>query len=401
MATFKKSKVSLAKSSVFVDWRRYTAITVMLSLVGLLFNVQIGLLLGFQLSGDNEVLDSRADIVLLAFGEEDRRRNITENETNTLWLNPNIERVEGLARDRNANIDYGIDKVGANIKGLSLEPNSLSFPKVFTNEQRVLLSTPYAILMSADFVRAEGLKIGQPLRMERRWGREKDLPSTNVFLAGVTPFEHRPGGTPVYVSEKTKLLIQNDRVFFGSTNEITYLLITVKNKSRIQETSNELTKLYNDRLSSDAEYRFQAFTMEEYNDHVWDEIIQEEGMYILLASTVGFLAFISIVVISQVMRTNLLAQIKEFGTLHALGFKRTKLSFIAMRQGFWVGVMGCLACSVCFVIAKGIFVWFLIPVYTHWIILSMSFVILLVTSTVSGFLSVGVLKRIELTSLLR
>ena len=142
-------------------------------------------------------------------------------------------------------------------------------------------------------------------------------------------------------------------------------------------------------------------SQEDYEQHHWDKTLSESEIYYIFGGTVIALSIVSIVVISQVMRTNLLAQIREFGTLNALGFRRRSLSFIAMRQGFWSGIMVAFVSILLFFVIKAILNWFLIPVYMNGIIIAMGFFILVLVSMLSGFFSVGVLKRIELTSLLR
>ena len=110
---------------------------------------------------------------------------------------------------------------------------------------------------------------------------------------------------------------------------------------------------------------------------------------------------IGVGITSQTLRGAVLANIKEFASLRALGVSRTSLRWIVLELSFWVGVCGLGATAV---LVTGLT--FLadaagVPMSFPLSNVFSTALFLLFTALISGFFSLGVLKRSQPADLLR
>jgi putative ABC transport system permease protein len=112
-------------------------------------------------------------------------------------------------------------------------------------------------------------------------------------------------------------------------------------------------------------------------------------------------AFIGIVITWQTLQSAILANIKEFAGLRALGVSMGSLRLIIMEISFWVGIFGLIMTAVLVagisMIAKSLNVPMDFPLYID---IPVSIVLLLI-AIMSGFFSLGVLKKSQPADLLR
>jgi putative ABC transport system permease protein len=113
----------------------------------------------------------------------------------------------------------------------------------------------------------------------------------------------------------------------------------------------------------------------------------------------GFL--IGVGITSQTLRGAILASIKEFASLRALGVSVGSLRMVILELSFWVGIAGLIATAI-----MTWLVWFLgshngMPMGfpTPWVVGVT--ILLLVISAASGLLALGILKRSQPADLLR
>jgi putative ABC transport system permease protein len=125
----------------------------------------------------------------------------------------------------------------------------------------------------------------------------------------------------------------------------------------------------------------------------------------IIGIILGFSAFlgllIGVVITWQTLRGAIMANIKEFASLRALGVSMGDLRNIVMELSFWVGVIG--------VLASGLLTWLVwliatasgVPMAFPPVLVGVVAVFLIVIAMVSGFLSLGVLKNSQPADLLR
>ncbi|MBS0332251.1 MAG: ABC transporter permease, partial [Proteobacteria bacterium] len=123
------------------------------------------------------------------------------------------------------------------------------------------------------------------------------------------------------------------------------------------------------------------------------------GIFLGFSLFLGLL--IGVGITSQTLRGAILASIKEFASLRALGVSMGSLSKIVLELAMWVGVAGLIATAVftggVYLLATslGMPMGFPMP----WVITVV--ILLLVISILSGIFSLGVLKRSQPADLLR
>jgi putative ABC transport system permease protein len=128
----------------------------------------------------------------------------------------------------------------------------------------------------------------------------------------------------------------------------------------------------------------------------------EEGILVIIIGGCVVLGIIIGVAITwQTLRGAIMANIKEFASLRALGVGMGSLRRIVMELSFWVGMVG--------VGAAILLTWLLsLLALSNAVIISMPLSLLLVVgggligiSMLSGFLSMGILKKSQPADLLR
>jgi len=125
----------------------------------------------------------------------------------------------------------------------------------------------------------------------------------------------------------------------------------------------------------------------------------------IIGIILGFSAFlgllIGVIITWQTLRGAIMANIKEFASLRALGVSMGDLRNIVMELSFWVGIVG--------VLAAGLLTWLVsliavaggVPMYFPPTLIGIVAVFLVVIAMVSGFLSLGILKNSQPADLLR
>jgi putative ABC transport system permease protein len=127
----------------------------------------------------------------------------------------------------------------------------------------------------------------------------------------------------------------------------------------------------------------------------------------IIGIILGFSAFlgllIGVAITWQTLRGAIMANIKEFASLRALGVSMGDLRNIVMELSFWVGIAGVLAAglltwlvSTLAATAGGVPMSFPIPI----LVVVVAF-FLVVIAMLSGFLSLGILKKSQPADLLR
>jgi putative ABC transport system permease protein len=122
----------------------------------------------------------------------------------------------------------------------------------------------------------------------------------------------------------------------GSANDDTYGLLMV----RIKNTSEKDIKRVVDELNAMADGQYKAWAKEALAAATVKDAMSEGFIAIILTfmSSIGFV--IGVVITWQTLRGAILANIKEFASLRALGVSIGQLRAVVMELSLWVGVLG-------------------------------------------------------------
>ena len=104
---------------------------------------------------------------------------------------------------------------------------------------------------------------------------------------------------------------------------------------------------------------------------------------------------------SQTLRGAILANVKEFASLRALGVSVGSLQLVVVELSFWVGVAGLAATGILIAVVQVLGNMGGVPMIFPLVNLAQTGGFLLATAIVSGVFSLGVLKKSQPADLLR
>jgi putative ABC transport system permease protein len=173
-----------------------------------------------------------------------------------------------------------------------------------------------------------------------------------------------------------------------------YFLIDLKKGANAEKVRDEL-------VPPDLTPGYRVWTREELalaSQYYW---INQSGTGASFAFS-GFLAFlVGLGITSQTLRSAILANVREYAALRALGVGMNKLRKVVFEESCWVGLVGIGACYVftflMSMVGKSLGVALLYP---WWAVLLTS-VFVFIIAVVSGVLSLGTLYKSQPTELLR
>jgi len=135
------------------------------------------------------------------------------------------------------------------------------------------------------------------------------------------------GWTNLIMSRQTQRLMG-----MGNDKRLGRLMVRIKDPTQAERVRNELNALAN------GQYR--AWTKKELHDTIVREMTKQGPFFvaILFMSVIG--AIIGVVITWQTLRGAILANIKEFASLRALGVSMGSLRRVVMELSLWVGFFG-------------------------------------------------------------
>lgn len=380
--------MSLALATLIYEWRRYLAAVIALAFSGLLILAQVGMFTGIVKGVTANIDRSRADIMILAPKSESLVNSgpsgLPRRIQPQIYLNPEVVEVasfEGNGARWNNQPKPGEKAINnfVQINMVDTRPGAVTLPVDYSEEVRVALQEPYAIAIDRTAQASLGVKLGETAALNGKSVKVRAL------LDGY-PNINQPA---VVVSRDTMRLLG-----MGARNGKTGpLMVRIKDPARAE--------IVRDALNAEAKGAFRAWTRSELSEANEKALLKEQiiGIFLGFSVFLGFL--IGIGITSQTLRGAILANIKEFASLRALGVSMGSLRLIVIELSFWVGVVGLVATAVftflVSLLAKsgGLPMGFPLP----WV-LGVT-VLLLSISILSGVMAMGVLKKSQPADLLR
>lgn len=373
--------VSIARSMLLFDWRRYLAAVLAVTFSGLLVIVQLALLLG-MFSTVSVVIDrSNADLWIGYRNTQsvDLGRPISREADARAWAHRGVERVERyVSAYGDLRREDGVP-VSVIINGIDASPPALAFAKLLSPDQRALLRAPDAILIDAADTRKLGARIGTVVEINGK----------RASIVGVVEGLRAIGGVNVVASFATARTLAPETV-----NLPTFSLVRLKPSFAADVVAEEIAD--NARVP-----RYSVWTANDFSIRSQTYWLLESGAGIGAGFASMLALLVGLVITSQTLSGAILASIKEFAALRALGVSRGSLRAVVIEQAAWVGLAGLTLTA----LLTGAVAWLghvgRIAMSFPWWMLLASATALMGIAVVSGLLALRPLLQAEPASLLR
>jgi putative ABC transport system permease protein len=371
--------ISIARKSLVFEWRRYMAATMALAFSGLLLLVQAGLLFGIVQSFTFMLDRSGVDLLVMSPNAEEFGAGLPlpSRTVGRLWMHPDVTDVRAL-RVGGGEWRRGLTKANVFLYGLDPDPASPTTLKGMPNDLVRNLARPGTIVVS-----------------------RADLGKLNAAIGDAGYIN---GKRVTIVGAVDGLRGSFEIVAFGSPSTLRYL-----------GAAEEGIPYYFLKIASGADaHRVRAELQPSGEARLFDVWLPEamssrSQLFFLLTSGAGatfvFSTILAIIigigVTSQTLRAAVLASLKEYAALRALGVGVGKLRGIILEQAFWVAVSGLIAT----IAATALVIWIcgMLSVGFHlpaWLI-GFTACFLVAVSAISGLLALRALYRSEPAELLR
>ena len=317
--------VSLARSSLIHETRRYVPAVLSVAFAGLLIIVQLGLLLGMFRTATLVVDEAPAQLWATASGLQSidlpldipARTELRMMNATGVTATDSMRNVSGDLRTASG------ARLDVTVLGYSLRPESVLWPKHFPETVRLALREPNAIAVDSADKDKLGVEVGSVV--EINGCRAKVVALVSGFRA--------IGGVYVIASREFVERLSPAR------GMVSYVAATVHNPLEVESFRDTLQPSGTNPLV-----------------HFWtaEEVSRKSQLYWLIESGtgVGFLfsstlcLLVGLIITSQTLRAAVLSSLKEYATLRALGVPVGALRGVVMEQAFWIGLAGLLVTGV-------------------------------------------------------
>ena len=380
--------MSLALATLIYEWRRYLAAVIALAFAGLLILAQVGTFTGIVRGVTATIDRSRADIMIMPPKNESLINSgpssLPKRLEPQIYLNPNVLQVAtfsgGGGRWTNDASD-GRKRVTTFVQVNMVDPSvgAVTLPLDYPESVRVALLEPNAVAIDRTALARLGVKLNDTATLN----------GNTVYIRGILDGYPDINQPSVVVSRDTlRRLGMGDK-----GDKVGPLMVQLRDATKAEAVRDQLNAI------SGGAYR--AWTRAELAKANEGALMKEQIIGVLLGFSV-FLGFmIGIGITSQTLRGAILANIKEFASLRALGVSMGSLRMIVVELSFWVGVVGLGATALftygVFLLAKsaGLPMGFPLPA-----VIGVGILLMLI-SIASGLMAMGILKKSQPADLLR
>lgn len=379
--------MSLAFSTLIFEWRRYFAAIIALAVAGLMVLAMTGMFLGVGKAFTATIDRSPAEIMVLSPDSDSLFGNnsgLPRRLIPTVYQHPDVTEVMPLSGSWAFWSNFPKDGQPAKGNGVQVmvidpSPGSLTIPNDFDERMLQTIAEPYAVIIDSSSEGKLGVKIGDKAKMNGQ----------SIWVRGTTNDYPSMFNSIVFTSRQTAKLLN----IVDEGPRVGGLLVKIKDPKRVKQVVAELNQMGGG--------QYKAWAREDLSKVSERGMLKEGGISVIIGFAVVVGAFIGIVITWQTLQSAILANIKEFAGLRALGVSMGSLRLIIMEISFWVGVFGLIMTAVLVagisMIAKSLNIPMDFPLYID---IPVSIVLLLI-AIMSGFFSLGVLKKSQPADLLR
>jgi putative ABC transport system permease protein len=374
--------ISLARASLRHDSRRYLAAILAVTFAGLLVLVQLALLLGMFATVSLPVDKTSADLWI---GYRDTQsvdlgRAVTRHADAAALAHPQVaavERYSGLIADVRRE-DGGATTAYVHL--IDTRPGAMAFDGILTTAHRALLDEPDAVIIDAADQRKLGVQVGSTVEINGRRAR----------IAAIIDGIRAIGGATAIASFPTGRRFDRSR----SDDEPNYFLVKLLPGA-------DPRKVVADIADRGAVRRYSVWRARDLSARSQMYWLFESGAGIGagVASLLGLL--VGAVITSQTLSAAILASLKEYATLRALGVPNVALRDVVIEQAGWIGLIGLgLTAVLTALVAWAADVGRVAMVFPWWLAAGTAAVVLLI-ALASGLFALRPLYRADPANLLR
>lgn len=258
-------------------------------------------------------------------------------------------------------------------------PGAVTIPTDYSEELVDALRQPYTVAIDETALVKLGVKLGDKALYNGQ----------TVTVVGVTRgYPNMMSSTIVMSRDTLRMLGQAD-----TGPRVGPLMIKLRDPAQAETVAAQLNAL--------GDGQWKAWTRQELADANAGAMFEEGILVIIIGGCVVLGTIIGVAITWQTLRGAIMANIKEFASLRALGVGMGSLNLIVMELSFWVGLVGVAAAIGLTLLVQ----WF---AAANAVIIALPPVLLIIVggglvaiSIMSGALSLGILKNSQPADLLR
>jgi len=379
--------LSLALSTLVYEWRRYLAAVIALAVAAVLVLSLTGMLMGVSKSFTATVDRSPGEIMILP---PQAQSLFSNNSGQPRRLIPKIYADASVVEVQALNFNFAFwsnfpkDGQAAKADGVQIimvdpVPGAVTLPNDFGDDLVQALQEPYSVVVDVSSLNKLGVQLGDKAKIN----------GLTVTVRGVTKTYPSLFNAMVFMSSQTGKLLK----LLNEGQRVGPLVVKIRNPAVAQQVAAELNAM--------SEGGYKAWSREDLSEASQKSMLKEGGISVMIGFAVVVGTFIGIVITWQTLQGAILANIKEFASLRALGVSMGSLRLIVLELSLWVGLGGMLLAAT----ITGM-VWMLgrtfgVPMdFPLFVDLPVAITLLLI-ALASGALSLGVLKKSQPADLLR
>jgi putative ABC transport system permease protein len=379
--------VSLALSTLIYEWRRYLAAIIALAVAGLLVLAMTGMFMGMSKSFTATIDRSPAAVMILPPVADSLFGN---NSGQPRRIIPSIFRHSDVLDVQALNFNFAswsnFPKASQTAKSggvqvVIVDPvrGAVTLPVDFGDDVIQALQVPYSVVVDRSSLGRLGVQVGDEAKMN----------GIRVWVRAVTGGYPSMFNATVFISRQTAKLLH----LLSDDQRVGPLVVKIRNPALARQVATELNTMSNG--------QYKAWSREDLSDATQKSMLKEGGISVMIGFAVVIGTFIGVVITWQTLQGAILANIKEFASLRALGVSMRSLRLIVMELSLWVGVAGLVLTA-----ALAGLVWLLatsfgVPMDFPLFVDVPVAITLLFIAILSGILSLGVLKKSQPADLLR
>ncbi|MBW8304003.1 MAG: ABC transporter permease [Brevundimonas sp.] len=390
--------MSLALSTLLYEWRRYMAAVMALALSGLLVLAMTGVFIGIGKGFTATIERSSADIIIMQPGAKSLMggpSGVPRRFIPLAYRNPAVIEVQPLDGAGGTfqsvkNVDPTMSqadraKMGAprqefvQASIIDTTPGAVTIPTDYSQELVDALRQPYTVAIDETAVSKLGVRLGDKALYNGQ----------TVTVVGITRGYPNMMQANIVMSRDTLRMVgQAD-----TGPRVGPLMVKLRDPAQASLVAAQLNAL--------GAGQWKAWTRQELADANAGAMFEEGILVIIIGGCVVLGTIIGVAITWQTLRGAIMANIKEFASLRALGVGMGSLNRIVMELSFWVGLVGVAA-------AIGLTMLVQMLALANAVIISLPPILLIVVggglviiAMLSGLLSLGILNNSQPADLLR
>lgn len=318
--------MSLAVSTLLYEWRRYLAAVIALAVAGLLVLSMAGMFMGMGKTFTATIDRSPAEVMVLppqavtlfANNGGQPRRIIPG-----LYAHPEVLEVQAL----NGNFGFwsnfpkdGQPPEGTGVQVVGVEPveGSVTLPRDFSPAVVQALQEPFAVVVDRSTLGKLGVQVGDKAKINGRTVRVRATLQGYPSLFNAMVFMSRQSAKLIGLSDEGPM--------------VGPLAVKIRDPLRARQVADELNIL--------GRGQYKAWPREDLSRVSRRSMLKQGGISVMIGFAVIIGAFIGVIITWQTLQGAILANLKEFASLRALGVSVGSLRRVVMELSLWVGIAG-------------------------------------------------------------